>query len=502
LKFRVNARDSEYTSDYGYSGAMIVDKDAPTGTVVTMRTADGKTYKEGAWTNQTVTVVASSAKDVSSVSYYYSMDGGESAVGSGVDVMAGVHTVGITARDEFGNSTEVGSYLARVDKQQPAAPAIRESASGASVVLTFTMQTDPGGSGNDKLALPDGTTVNAAGSPTYAVTKNGTYSFTIYDVAGNRRAFTHTVASVDTSRPVISMTSGSYRTGTTTLEPITATLTFTDEQSDIVSRGYQVNASSAAGSAYLTYTNPLRLSDPGTYYIHAYAKNAFGLSAYETFGPFVIEAAPAPEETPALEASPTPKPEIGDVVVTKEDVEEIPGDTALIRLPGQEWSETLTLNDVGPGTYLIEAMDSDGNVRTVEVRVTMRDIFERSVRSAADNVSPAAIALIALAAAALIFLLLLSGFNVTVTVYNAKTGTEKKLRSLRRVMFRKKELVIKLEDRHIAGGEYGNLKLARHLTKRMRGNTLVVTIRGEEALRERIPEDMDRAFERELIFRK
>ncbi len=47
LKFRVNARDGEYTSEYGYSGAMIVDKDAPAGTVVTMRTADGKAYTEG-----------------------------------------------------------------------------------------------------------------------------------------------------------------------------------------------------------------------------------------------------------------------------------------------------------------------------------------------------------------------------------------------------------------------------------------------------------------------
>ena len=34
-------------------------------------------------------------------------------------------------------------------------------------------------------------------------------------------------------------------------------------------------------------------------------------------------------------------PETGDVIVDKEDVEEIPGDTVSIRLPGHEWSETL-----------------------------------------------------------------------------------------------------------------------------------------------------------------
>ncbi|MEZ4509170.1 MAG: hypothetical protein R2881_05865 [Eubacteriales bacterium] len=45
----------------------------------------------------------------------------------------------------------MGDYLARVDKQQPAEPEIRESVSGGTVVLTLTLQTDPGGSGNDKL---------------------------------------------------------------------------------------------------------------------------------------------------------------------------------------------------------------------------------------------------------------------------------------------------------------------------------------------------------------
>lgn len=123
----MNARDSEFTSDYGYSGAMKVDKDAPKGTVVSMQTADGRTYTPGTWTNQTVTVVASSAADASKVTYYYDMDGGTSAAGTGMDVVAGVHTVNIKAVDEYGNTTVVGGYIARVDKQQPATPEIRQS---------------------------------------------------------------------------------------------------------------------------------------------------------------------------------------------------------------------------------------------------------------------------------------------------------------------------------------------------------------------------------------
>jgi len=495
LKFRVNVRDSEFTSEYGYSGAMKVDKDAPKGTVVTMQTADGKTYTAGTWTNQTVNVTASSSVDASKVTYYYDMDGGTSAAAASMEVTSGVHTVNIKAVDEYGNTSVVGAYVARVDKQQPAVPEIRESVSGGNVVMTLTLQGDPGGSGNDKLTLPDGTTIKATGSPTFSVTKNGTYSFTLTDVAGNRRAFTYTVTLADTSKPAISLASGAYRTGTKTQDAITATLTFSDAESDIVNRGYQISQNSTPGGSYRTYDGALKLNEAGTYYIHAYAKNAFGYTTYETFGPFIIEAVAAPA------ASPTPTPESGDVVVTKDDVAEIPGDTVKIRLPGKEWSETLTLEDVGPGTYLIEAMDENGNVRTVEVKVTMRDIFARSLRSAGDNVTVAAAIAVA-ALAMILFLLLLSGYNITVVVAGSRGASEQKLRTLRRIKFRKKELVIKLENKHLIGGAFCDLKVAKTLSKKMRGNVIVVTMRGEEVLREMIPENFDEAFVRRIMIER
>ena len=524
LKFRVNVRDSEFTSEYGYSGAVKVDKDAPKGTIVIMKTADGKTYPAGVWTNQTVTVIASNALDDSKVVYYYGMDNkvdlltsdtGDTTRTIGVrsldsvakagssttptpadsmDVVAGVHYVHITAVDEYGNATYVGAYLARVDKQQPAVPDIRESISGGNVVLTLTFQADPGYSGNDRLTLPDGTVVKAAANPTCSVAKNGTYSFQLTDVAGNRRAFTHTVTSADTSKPVITLDAGAYRIGATTQSSIQATLRFTDAESDIVNRGYVITAGSTPSGAYRTYDGALTLSDPGTYYIHAYAKNAFGLTTYETFGPFIIEAVPAAvgEATPA--PSSTPAPETGDVVVDKKDIEGVPGDTVSIRLPGQEWSETLTLEDVGPGTYLIEAMDADGNIRTVEVRVTMRDIIARSLRSGSNQATAAIVAGL-LALGLLLILFFLAGHNIVVVV----NGSQKKLRTLRKIRFKKQELIIPLNEKELSGGRVCTLKIAKSLTKQMRGNTVVLTMRGVETLRERIPEDMKEAFERTIV---
>ncbi len=123
-----------------------------------------------------------------------------------------------------------------------------------SVILTFAMQEDPGGSGNDRLLLPDGTTISAADGATYAVTKNGTYSFTLYDVAGNQRTFRYTVTTADTSTPAVSLFSGTYRVGTTTQEPITLMLTFTTRRA--TSSPAAISSAPAARRAALTRPIP------------------------------------------------------------------------------------------------------------------------------------------------------------------------------------------------------------------------------------------------------
>ena len=45
-----------------------------------------------------------------------------------------------------------------------------------------------------------------------------------------------------------------------------------------------------------------------------------------------------------------------------------------MRMPGGEWTDTLTLEDVEPGTYIIEVMDEDGNITTMEITVTDEQI--------------------------------------------------------------------------------------------------------------------------------
>ncbi len=492
LKFRVKAKDSEFTTDYGYSGAMSVDRDAPLSVTVNMKTADGRAYTAGVWTNQTVTVTAVGADDLNPVTFQYAQDGAAYAAAENSVVTTGVHSVYILATDAFDNAAEFGPYQARVDKQPPAVPKIAESLSGANILLTLTFTADPGGSGNDYLILPDGTRTAAKGTPEFAVSRNGTVSFTLYDAAGNKTTFSYTVSSVDISKPVITCSSGGYSIGSTTQSSITASLSFTDNESELTARGYQLSTSAVPGGSYKNYGGSISITAPGTYYIHAYAKNTFGLTTYETFGPFIVEA--VPEATPA----PTTIEETGDVVVDVEDIaDDVPQPPVYIRLPGEEWSQTLTLEDVGPGDYLVEAMDSEGNIYTTTVHVTMRDIVARSLRNSGTSWGIAAIAG-GLGLAALILILLFAGHNVTVTVFGESLGETKKLRALRRILFRRDKLIIKLENKHVSGGEYANIHVAKHLTKRMRKRTIVITVRGQEVLSEYIPEDINEAFQRKI----
>jgi len=407
----------------------------------------------------------------------------------------GVHNVFILATDAFDNAADFGPYTARVDKQAPLAAKITESISGSGILLTLALQTDPGGSGNDYLLLPDNTRAAARGTISFQAAKNGVYSFTIFDVAGNRTVFTYTVTSVDVSKPSITCSAGGYSIGTATQGSIRAELTFTDAESAISARGYQLSTSSAPGSAYRNYTGALTISDPGTYYIHAYARNAFGLTVYETFGPFVIEA-------PAVvaAATPAPAPETGDVEVKVEDIPDIadlPSEPVSIRLPGQEWSQTVTLEDVAPGDYNVEVMDADGTVHTVQVHVTARDIVARTLRKAGAGMV-AAIAAAAVGLAALAFFLLYLGYNITVRVIGPFGQEEKKLRTLRRMSFKKKLLIIQLSEAQVAGGKRAEIRLAKQLVKSMRGNEFAIDLRGERVLREQVPDDANEAIRRTI----
>jgi hypothetical protein len=488
LKFRVKASDGLLTSDYGYSGKLIVDKDAPANIVVSMKKADGKAYTAGTWTNQDVTVKAVSVEDVSSVTFKYSLENKAYADGASKVVTSGVHEVYILATDALGNKSEFGGYLVKIDKLAPAVPDTSVSISGNKAQISFALLADPGGSGNSYIATPDGTQLKAADSGlNFTASENGAYAFTIVDNVGNSTKFSVTVDVLDATPPVIKCDSGSYKIGENSAAPITAVLNFSDDKSEITAKGYAVTQSETYSGVYKSYQEALSFAEPGTYYIHAFAQNSFGLTATEKFGPFIVAAAAEPSPEPTENP-----PEVivtGDVVIKADQVAE---NVKQVRLPGGEWQDSLVLDGIAPGTYLVEVMDEDGNVTMMEITITDEDIAA-GLFTPHHGISGVTIWILAALLIMLLLLLLLLWRNVTVQICALQDdGSEKVLRTVKRLKRRRDLLEISLKDKHVSDALYGRITLSKGLTRRMENKTLVVTVEGSPVYKDIVPESRNR----------
>jgi len=378
LQFRVNASDAEYTSDYGYSGKLEVDKDAPKNIVVTMKTQDGKNYTAGTWTNQNVTITAISVQDASKVTFSYAIEDKAYSVASNLTVTDGVHTVYILATDEFGNQTVFGGYLVKIDKLSPAVPSIDITTSDNGATIKLTLKADPGGSGNNYLILPSNSQQSATGDILYSVDKNGIYHFVIYDKAGNSTEFDATV--------------------------------------DQISQGG------------------------------------------------------------------------GDVDVDLDEIEKIVDDADKVRLPGGEWTDTLTLKDAKPGTYTIEVMDKNGNISTVTITITDEEVA-KGYWQASDG---KAVWYISVAVLALIIIILLLAYNIKITaIVNGGSGEEKVLKTKKKLKMRKDEVIVALKQKDFEESDYIKVELTKSFTKAMRGRALVVMLNKAEIIRTRIPDNAE-----------
>ena len=58
--------------------------------------------------------------------------------------------------------------------------------------------------------------------------------------------------------------------------------------------------------------------------------------------------------------------------------------------------------------------------------------------------------------------------------------------------------MIKLDERQVQGGRFAKIKIAKHLTRKMRGNWIIVEVKGVEVLREQVPEDINEAYRRKI----
>jgi hypothetical protein len=150
------------------------------------------------------------------------------------------------------------------------------------------------------------------------------------------------------------------------------------------------------------------------------------------------------------------------------------------------------LEDIEPGVYLVEVMDENGNITTVQVTITDEAI------AAGKYQQPYAVSSISyivpsVCIAAILLLLLALIYNVKIEIRSAG-DRRRALRTIKRFKRRKREVTVEISEKRTAGGDFGVVTLVPRFARRMRGNTLIITVDGREVLKVLIPEDTDAEF--------
>lgn len=339
----------------------IIDNTAPAAVVVTA------TQGNGSWAGATAQFSLSGGQDLLPFTYAYSTGGNKwVTLASGQKVSFATRTmVYYRAVDQLGN-TFAGSVELFVDLEAPVFETSAPTApTNQNVPITLQFAADPGGSGNDYMLLPDGTRATPQDTIVWSAPDNGSYTFTLVDVAGNRTEKTVTVSNIDRVPPVIQLSS-SAAAGRVSTKPISLNIEVTDAASGVSSK--TITLSGAAGGAM--GSTVFSLASDGTYYVHVTATDGAGNTSTAVFGPFSIDS--TPPKVSYKVGSLTSKG--GKILL---DAPQDATGTVKLTLPDGTVVES-TIADFNftatqSGEYILEVSDAAGNVTRQVITVTLPD---------------------------------------------------------------------------------------------------------------------------------
>lgn len=368
-KYRVTAYDSKEYSLSSDSDEFIIDNNAPIEVAVSLQDSNGDDIIEGNWI-RSANFAVSGGNDLLDIRYFISIDSGApfEATSGSINTFAedGEHSVTISATDLLGNTAIVKRITFKIDTKAPLVPDISfapEDYTSGIVNINFGLHQDPGGSGNYRLILPNGSELPAQDNMRWQAGSNGTYRFTLFDVAGNKREFDVTVDWIDQSIPRITCQSDGYNFDTWSNTAISAELFYHDSDSDIRLRRYSINQNASDAGEFEDYNGELNLLEEGIFYIHGFTQDSAGNEVEESFGQFMIDMT-----SPVLEAELIDET-TNEFRVTSSD--ELSGMQSIVLSDGSQ----LSLSGVqswtpqGFGEYQITATDLAGNTTTITVAV-------------------------------------------------------------------------------------------------------------------------------------
>lgn len=203
----------------------------------------------------------------------------------------GVTTVKATNRNRAGlESSEVVGTI-RIDTKPPTA-SFTTTEGWATAATIHAVGTDAT-SGMQSITLPNGQVVNGS-SADYRVTANGTYTFTLTDVAGNAVTKSYDVSNIDDVIPTVAL---SKNGATWTDQEVSTTFKFDDAKSgiNIYKMYYQWTNSTDTPTSWRQATRTqetVTIKQEGTWYLHLRAYDLADNVVEFTSEPFQLQQLP------------------------------------------------------------------------------------------------------------------------------------------------------------------------------------------------------------------
>ena len=156
------------------------------------------------WTNGDVTITLNTTDDMSGVKRIKKPDGSYIYSISTIYVVPANGSYTFVLEDNVGNTRNYTVTINNIDKTAPTGSLSHSPTNWVNTDVKIHWSVADANSGVKQIKLPDGT-IKTTATGDYTVSQNGTYTFVVYDVAGNTLTLQETVTNIDKTPPTGSL---------------------------------------------------------------------------------------------------------------------------------------------------------------------------------------------------------------------------------------------------------------------------------------------------------
>lgn len=156
------------------------------------------------WTNGDVTITLNTTDDMSGVKRIKKPDGSYTYSVSTIYVVPANGSYTFVLEDNVGNTRNYTVTINNIDKTAPTGSLSHSPTNWVNTDVKIHWSVADANSGFKQIKLPDGT-IKTTSTGDYTVSQNGTYTFIVYDVAGNTLTLQETVTNIDKTPPTGSL---------------------------------------------------------------------------------------------------------------------------------------------------------------------------------------------------------------------------------------------------------------------------------------------------------